>query len=126
VRFGVARAKALANMKYSILDTVQKSNGQTAEVTVKNKDLKMLASELEALLPRLLEQQNECCAITGLPFEHLGDRNMLPSADRIDSSRHYEAANVHLVCRFINFWKQATPDDEFRRLIQIVRDSNGA
>ncbi|WP_299844379.1 hypothetical protein [uncultured Jannaschia sp.] len=51
---------------------------------------------------------------------------MLPSADRIDSSGHYEEANLQLVCRFINFWKQATPDDEFRRLIGIVRDSDGA
>lgn len=123
VRFGDGRAIAIANMKYSILNTVQNANGQTLEVTVKNKDLKMLASELEALLPHLLEKQNERCAITGLPFQYEGDKNMLPSADRIDSSGHYEAANLQLVCRFINFWKQATPDDEFRRLIGIVRRS---
>lgn len=123
VRFGDGKAIALANMKYSILSTVQNANGQTLEVTVKNKDLKMLASELEALLPHLLEQQNERCAITGLPFQYEGDKNMLPSADRIDSRGHYEAANLQLVCRFINFWKQATPDDEFRRLIGIVRSS---
>lgn len=126
VRFGDGKAKALASMKYSILSTVQAANGQKIEVTVKNKDLKMLASELDALLPRLMEQQNERCAITGLPFEYEGDKNMLPSADRIDSSGHYDAANLQLVCRFINFWKQATPDDEFRRLIGIVRSSSGA
>jgi len=126
VRIGDGKAKALANMKYSILNTVQNANGQKVEVTVKNKDLKMLASELDALLPRLLEQQKERCAITGLPFQYEGDRNMLPSADRIDSGGHYEEANLQLVCRFINFWKQATPDDEFRRLIGIVRDSSGA
>lgn len=123
VRTGDGKAIALANMKYSILSTVQHSNGQTAEVTVKNKGLKMLDRELEALLSRLLEQQKECCAITHLPFQYEGDKNMLPSADRIDSSGHYEEANLQLVCRFINFWKQATPDDEFRRLIGIVRDS---
>ncbi|WP_299663147.1 hypothetical protein [uncultured Ruegeria sp.] len=33
----------------------------------------------------------------------------------------YSAENVQLVCRFINFWKQASPDDEFRRLINLVR-----
>lgn len=126
VRIGDGKAIALANMKYSILNTVQHANGQTAEVKVKNKDLKMLDSALEVLLPRLLAQQNEHCAITGLPFQYEGDKNMLPSADRIDSSGHYEEANLQLVCRFINFWKQATPDDEFRRLIGIVRDSDGA
>lgn len=124
VRFGDGKAIALANIKYSILDTVQNANGQTVEVTVKNKDLKMLGSELDALLLRLLKQQNERCAITGLPFQYEGDKNMLPSADRIDSSGHYEASNLQLVCRFINFWKQATPDAEFRRLISIVRDSS--
>lgn len=125
VRTGDGKAIALADMKYSILKTVQHANGQTAEVTVKNKDLKMLDRELEALLPRLLEQQKERCAITRLPFQYEGDRNMLPSADRINSSGHYEEENLQLVCRFINFWKQATPDDEFRRLIGIVRDSGG-
>lgn len=126
VRIGDGRAKAIAGMKYSILNTVQNANGQTVGVTVKNKDLKMLASELDALLPRLLKVQKERCALTGLPFQYDGDKNMLPSADRIDSSGHYEKANLQLVCRFINFWKQATPDDEFRRLIGIVRDSGGA
>lgn len=123
VRIGDAKDRAVASMKYSILDTVQNSNGQTVEATVKNKDLKMSVTELDALLPRLLEQQKECCAITHLPFHYEGDKNMLPSADRIDGSGHYEDGNLQLVCRFINFWKQATPDDEFRRLIGIVRDS---
>lgn len=123
VRTCDGKAIALANMKYSILYTVRHANGQTAEVTIKNKDLKILDRALEALLPRLLEQQKERCAITRLPFQYEGDKNMLPSADRIDSSGHYEEGNLQLVCRFINFWKQATPDDEFRRLIAIVRNS---
>lgn len=126
VRIGDGRAKAIASMKYSILNTVQNANGQIAGVTVKNKDLKMLASDLEALLPRLLERQHERCAITGLPFQYDGDKALLPSADRIDSSGHYEEVNLQLVCRFINFWKQATPDAEFRRLIGIVRNSSCA
>jgi len=122
---GDSKAIALADMKNSILATVQNANGQTVEVTVKNKDLTMLSSKLDALLPRLLDQQNERCAVTGLLFQYEGDKNMRPSADRIDSSGHYEASNLQLVCRFINFWKQATPDDEFRRLIGIVRGSSG-
>jgi hypothetical protein len=123
VRLGDNRAKAIADMKYSILSTVKNSNGQTVESVVKNKDLKMLDRELDALLPQLMKEQKERCAITGLPFEYDGDKNMRPSADRIDSNGHYDASNVQLVCRFINFWKQAKPDAEFRRLIQIVRNS---
>lgn len=121
-----AKAQALANMRNSILSTVQSANGQRIEVTVKPKKLNMTESRLDGLLSRLLEQQQECCAITGLPFEYQGDSNMLPSPDRIDSSGHYEPSNLQLVCRFINFWKQATPDEEFRRLIQIVRNNRGA
>jgi hypothetical protein len=123
VRIGGDWEKAIADMKYSILNTVKNSNGQIVEAKVKNKDLKMLDRELDALLPQLLERQGKRCAITGLIFETDGDINMKPSADRIDSKGHYEISNLQLVCRFINFWKQATPDDEFRRLIQVVRDS---
>ena len=86
----------------------------------------MSERELEARIKELLDQGKDRCAITGLPFEFEGDdKNLRPSLDRIDSDGHYEAPNVQLVCRFINFWKQATPDTEFRRLIQVVRDANG-
>ena len=122
VRIGDSREKAIADMKFSILNTVKNSNGQTVETTVKNKDLKLLERELEALLPDLLAKQNERCAITGLPFQYDGDSNMRPSPDRIDSNGDYEEWNLQLVCKFINFWKRATPDIEFRRLIQVVRD----
>ncbi|QFT96060.1 hypothetical protein FIU85_01970 [Roseovarius sp. THAF8] len=121
---GEAKAKALANMKNSILVTNRFANGQFENVTIKRKDLKMSDSELDALLARLLKKQEERCAITGLPFKYRGDKNMLPSADRKDSNGHYEAANLQLVCRFVNFWKQATPDHVFRRLIAAVRESS--
>ena len=45
----------------------------------------------------------------------------IPSLDRIDSDGHYESSNVQLVCRFINLWKQAADDAEFRRVIMLVR-----
>ncbi|WP_306110416.1 MULTISPECIES: hypothetical protein [Roseovarius] len=124
VNDGESKAKALANMKNSILVTTRFANGQLENVTIKRKDLKMSDSELDALLARLLKKQEERCAITGLPFKYRGDKNMLPSADRIDSNGHYEAANLQLVCRFVNFWKQATPDHVFRRLIAVVRESS--
>ncbi|AML53564.1 hypothetical protein RC74_06985 [Falsihalocynthiibacter arcticus] len=123
MRFGDDWEKAIADMKYSILNTVKTSNGQIVETTVKNKDLKMSERELELLLSDLLKQQDKRCAITGLPLQYETDKNMRPSADRINSDGHYEVGNLQLVCRFVNFWKQAMPDDEFRRLIQIVRES---
>jgi hypothetical protein len=91
---------------------------------VKEKELRMSDAELEKRIRELLEIQGDRCAITGLPFQFLGahdDTNMLPSLDRIDSNGHYEATNVQLVCRFINFWKQAADDEGFRRLMMIVR-----
>lgn len=115
--------KAIDEMKSTILKTVINSNGQMVETKVKNKELKMSESELETLLQYLLKKQKRLCAITKLPFDVHGDKNMRPSADRIDSNGHYEASNLQLVCRFINFWKQASDNVEFRHLIQVVRDS---
>ena len=119
-----ARERSIADMKYSVGKTVFTSNGQTVERKVKDKELRMTDYELDKLLRHLLDVQEERCAITGLPFQYKGahsDANMLPSLDRIDSDGHYEEENLQLVCRFINFWKQAADDQEFRRLINVVR-----
>ena len=119
-----ARERSIADIKYSVGKTVFSSNGQTVESKVKNKELRMTDYELDKLLRHLLDLQEERCAITGLPFQYKGahkDSNMLPSLDRIDSDGHYEKSNLQLVCRFINFWKQAANDQEFRRLINVVR-----
>lgn len=120
-----ARERSIADMKYSVGKTVFNSNGQTVERKVKDKELRMTDYELDKLLRHLLDVQEERCAITGIPFEYKGahsDANMLPSLDRIDSDGHYEKGNLQLVCRFINFWKQAADDQEFRRLINVVRE----
>jgi hypothetical protein len=45
----------------------------------------------------------------------------MPSLDRKDSSRGYEPGNLQIVCRFVNFWKSATPDSEFSRLLALLR-----
>ncbi|MBV1869239.1 MAG: hypothetical protein KUG69_15245 [Marinosulfonomonas sp.] len=119
-----ARERSIADIKYSVGKTVFNSNGQTVERKVKDKELRMTGYELDNLLRHLLEVQEERCAITGQPFQYQGahsNSNMLPSLDRIDSDGHYEKGNLQLVCRFINFWKQAADDLEFRRLINVVR-----
>lgn len=79
-------------------------------------------------IAHLLERQGRRCAITSLPlhFEGVGlsDEHLLASLDRIDSSGHYEPGNLQIVCRFINRWKRDDSDDNFRRLIALVRGSN--
>jgi hypothetical protein len=124
-RYLGAREKSIADIKYSVGKTVFNSNGQVVPSTVKNKELHMSDAELDKLIRHLLDLQEDKCAVTGLPLQFRGahtDDNMLPSLDRIDSSGHYAHDNLQIVCRFINFWKQASDDEEFRRLIGLVRD----
>ncbi|MCF3595727.1 hypothetical protein LZG00_17170 [Rhodobacteraceae bacterium LMO-12] len=123
-RYLGAREKSIAEIKYSVGKTVFNSNGQMVEAKVKNKELRLSDAELDQLLRELLEVQEEHCAITGLPLQFRGthtDENMLPSLDRVDSNGHYERGNLQIVCRFINFWKQASDDAEFRHLLNVVR-----
>lgn len=118
------REKAIIAMRYSIEQTTRNSNGQTAQKVVKNKDLKMSSMELERLLATLLDIQGNRCALTGIPFRFdqlEPDKNFLPSADRIDSSGHYELGNLQIVCRFVNFWKRDMENAEFKRLLMVVQ-----
>ncbi|WP_214625696.1 hypothetical protein [Sphingobium nicotianae] len=117
-----ARAKAIVNMRLSIERTVAQANGQTVLRVVKNKDLLLDSRALEKLLEQRLEMQENRCALTGIPFDFAGtDPSLLPSPDRIDSSGHYAEGNIQVVCRFVNFWKSATENDEFLRLLDLIR-----
>jgi len=119
-----ARERSIADMKYSVLQTVQQSRGQVEERRVKVKELRMSEYELDALLHELMEKQEDRCALTGLPFQFRGehkDENLLPSLDRKDSSGHYEKGNLQVVCRFVNFWKSDSDNEEFKRLLMLVR-----
>ena len=122
------REKSVVAMRYAVEDTVRNAMGQIAERRVKNKELRMNAAALEKLIASLLDLQGDRCALTGIPFNFHGpdgDSNLLPSVDRIDSDGHYEAGNLQIVCRFINFWKSDTGDEEFRRLLMLVRGEEG-
>jgi hypothetical protein len=119
------REKSIIDMRTSILQTVANSNGQTVPTMVKNKDLGVDEAELDGYLRELLDQQGNRCALTGIPLQFsnpLADKNLLPSADRIDSKGHYVKSNIQVVCRFINFWKGASNNEEFQRLLILVRD----
>jgi hypothetical protein len=114
---------AIKDMRFSIEATVKQAAGQSVTRTMKIKELRMKLEELEALLADLIERQEGKCALTGLPFQYgpSADKSRLPSADRIDSQGHYENGNVQIVCRFVNFWKRVTPNDEFERLLRLVQ-----
>ena len=84
----------------------------------------MNPQSLQLHIASLLERQENKCALTGIPLQFRGeqtDQQLLPSLDRIDSARHYEEGNLQVVCRFINFWKSDSADQEFRRLLALVR-----
>jgi hypothetical protein len=108
------------DMARTLLATVSQSNGQIAERRVKEKNTDLSSEEWEALLLRMLGEQEDRCALTGLPLGYVGetdDLHLRPSLDRIDSKGHYTPDNVQIVCRFINRWKGADPDPLFRRLL---------
>lgn len=122
-----ARERAIWRMVASVKNTVVSSNGQVVERVVKNKDLLITEDELSKLLDELIDDQEGMCAISDIPLQLDGeetDKQMLCSLDRIDSSGHYERGNLQLVCRFINKWKSADEDYEFRRLLKIVRSTS--
>ncbi len=120
-----AREKAIVAMRMSVENTVRNSNGQVVERTLKDKELRMSALELQGLIASLMDIQENRCALTGIPFQYPApgsDRNLHPSVDRIDSDGHYEQGNIQIVCQFVNFWKSDTDNDEFIRLLMLVRD----
>lgn len=122
-----AVAITAVNLANTARATVASSNGQLVVRTVKNKDLRFAPTgELEKYIQALLKDQEGRCAVTGLEMQHFGredDPQLLCSLDRIDSDGHYEPGNLQVVCRFVNRWKSDTKNDEFRRLIALVRST---
>lgn len=117
-----AKEKCIFDMKYSVITTTKNANGQVTQTIVKVKELQMTEHALEAHIRKLLVDQKDRCALSDLPVKYDGDDlQMRPSLDRIDSDGHYFDGNIQVVCRFVNFWKQAMPDGEFRRLLNILR-----
>lgn len=118
------RKKCIFDMKYNTIQTVVNANGQMVERKAKDKSLGMSEDELEKEITRLLDKQEDRCALTGIEFDFSDppeDIQLKPSLDRIDSGGHYEKGNLQVVCRFINFWKSAQENAEFLRLLAKVR-----
>jgi hypothetical protein len=122
-----AKQRAAVQMVMTAHQTAQFANGQEVLRTVKNKDILFPSKvEFENYLLSLIDLQEGMCAVTGLPLQYHGehdDAEMLCSLDRIDSAGHYAQGNLQIVCRFVNKWKNNADDQEFRRLINVVRST---
>jgi hypothetical protein len=120
-------ADAAERMARTAVRTTNSATGQSVERIVKRKDLGFpSAAALQDYIKGLMGAQEYCCELTGLPLELdeiNGDPAMFASLDRIESSGHYEPGNLQVVCRFANFWKGASDDSEFRRLLRVLRSS---
>lgn len=121
-----AEKRTFAVLARRAWDTAVNANGQVVERRVKAKDFKFKdAYELEAYIAELFKGQEGLCNISGLKlqFDDGDDPQLCCSLDRIDSNGHYERQNLQVVCRFINRWKSDGDDGEFRRLLDVVRQS---
>ncbi len=128
VKASSSREISIGDMAYQAETTSKNANGQTVERKIKNKNFVFNnTQELEEYLKDILESQQDRCALSGLPLQFKGthdDEEMLCSLDRIDSDGHYEPGNLQIVCRFINFWKRDSKNEEFSRLLEEVRKYN--
>lgn len=92
---------------------------------LKLREVRMNRAELELLIRSLLISQSYRCAYTGLSLvtDEENPAFMRASLDRIHLDGHYEAPNLHIVARFIQFMKGSTPDGEFRNYVELIRSS---
>ncbi|MDR3711822.1 MAG: hypothetical protein P4L51_03315 [Puia sp.] len=116
--------QAAKRMVQSAWDTTMQS-GKTQISVAKLKHFGFPSKQAaQAYTVELIKKQGEHCALTGikmLPEDDFTDHQRHFSLDRIDSAKHYEPRNLQVVCKFVNLWKSATDNNEFKRLIALVR-----
>ena len=103
--------------------TMQSGKTRVSEAKLKLFDFPSREAAQEYIV-ELIKKRGERCALTGikmLPEDDLSDHQLHYSLDRIDSSKHYESGNLQVVCKFVNQWKNTTNNEEFQRLIDLVR-----
>jgi hypothetical protein len=123
VRYASARQRSIVEMAINAASAAAAS-GKASTTVRKDKHIYHRQRDLEVIIDRLIDEQGGLCALTTLPLQWRGeaeDTAMLASLDRVDSAGHYVDGNLQVVCRFANMWKCATPDGEFRRLLELTR-----
>jgi hypothetical protein len=122
-----SREKTIARMAMQAFATAAQS-GDTSIATKKDKDCRFRNQfEMEKHISDLFQSQDGVCALTGIRMlfdDDDADPNLRCSLDRIDSAGHYERGNLQVVCKFANQWKSASDNDNFIRLIAMVRNPN--
>jgi hypothetical protein len=111
---------SIQNMVRNVQSAVSASGKQSTNIN-KIKYLFHTEQQLFTIARRLIDEQEQKCALTGLILQFAYDPAMEASLDRIDSDGHYQDGNLQVVCRFVNSWKSDTPVEEFRRLLNIVK-----
>lgn len=71
----------------------------------------------------ILEQQDFKCYYTGLDFS-AEDQGMLPSIDRIDSSRGYTKDNIVVCLGCVNIMKNILPIEKFLKMCRLIAQNH--
>lgn len=122
--------RKMIDLANAIFYRVATANGQKVERVVKNKNLFGFSSEesFYTFLNELWERQKGRCKLTDLPMVlsvPKGEPNdLIVSVDRIDSDAQYSPENLQLTCWFANRWKGTTPNDQFIKLLGIIRNGD--
>jgi hypothetical protein len=104
----------VARMASTALHTAAYANGQTVLTVVKNKDIAFTKEELQDEIASLLEEQHQCCALTGYKFRSTATNiHLKMSLDRKDSSQGYVPGNLQVVTRAANFYKSASDEADW-------------
>jgi hypothetical protein len=122
-----SRERTIARMAMQSFATAAQS-GDISVSAKKDKECRFRNKfEMEKYITELFQSQDGVCALTGIRMlfdDDDEDANLRCSLDRIDSAGHYERSNLQIVCRFANQWKSASDNDNFIRLIAMVRSAN--
>ena len=115
--------KTAARMVRTAQQTALQSGQEILSVTKDKRFLFPSEAAAQEYALELMNLQDGRCALTGLQMlldEESGDDQLRYSLDRIDSSKHYGPGNLQIVCKFINKWKGAMDNEEFKRLLALL------
>ena len=121
-----AKSLSFESMFYNADAATRQSGKKRVSIAKDKKFLFKDREEFFEFLEQQYQDQDGLCALTNISLEFQypdADKQLLCSLDRIDSNGHYEASNLQIVCRFANFWKSDRDNDEFQRLISIVKST---